>query len=91
MTYRGHVEKGSVVVDEPLPLPDGTPVVVERVPTAPGEFWQSYTLEELALRQGVSAPTTFDDLLGGWPVEERNDNFEETYLHWRQGELENRQ
>ena len=29
MTYRGHVENGAVVLDEPLELPDGTVVRIE--------------------------------------------------------------
>jgi hypothetical protein len=29
MTYRGHTEKGVVVLDEPVTLPDGVPVRVE--------------------------------------------------------------
>ena len=29
MTYKGHVENGAVVLDEPVSLPDGTPVRIE--------------------------------------------------------------
>jgi hypothetical protein len=29
MTYRGHIENGAVVLDEPAPLPDGVKVRVE--------------------------------------------------------------
>lgn len=29
MTYRGHIEKGLVVFDEPISLPEGTPVQIE--------------------------------------------------------------
>ena len=54
MSYQGHVEKGMVVLDQPLPLPDGTPVLVEPIPIASGVFWQSFSLDELAQRQGVS-------------------------------------
>ncbi len=35
MVYRGHVEKGIVVFDEPVALPDGLPVNVE--PSAGGQ------------------------------------------------------
>lgn len=89
MSFQGHIEKGMVVVDEPLPLPDGTPVLVEPIAT-PGDFWQAYSLDELARRQGVSAPTTVEDLLGGWPAEERDDDFEQAFRSWRYRELENR-
>jgi hypothetical protein len=32
MTYRGHVQNGVVVLDEPAKLPDGTSVDVQPVP-----------------------------------------------------------
>ena len=37
MSFTGHILDGQVVLDEPAPLPDGTPVRVERttVGTAP--------------------------------------------------------
>ena len=90
MTFQGHVEKGMVVLGQPLPLPDGTPVLVEPVDQAT-DFWQSYSLDELAERQGVFVPQSPDDLLGGWPADEVNDNFEEAFLVWRERELEHRQ
>lgn len=31
MTYKGHVENGAVVLDEPVALPEGTPVEVALV------------------------------------------------------------
>lgn len=34
MTYKGHVENGLVVLDEPAAMPDGTQVHVEPVPKA---------------------------------------------------------
>jgi len=33
MTYRGHVENGVVVLDEPTALPEGTEVAVEPIGT----------------------------------------------------------
>jgi hypothetical protein len=90
MSFQGHVEKGMVVLDRPLPLPDGTAVLVEPIPPVSAGFWQSCSLDELARRQGATAPATVDDLLGGWPVDERNDDFEEALLSWRKGELEKR-
>ncbi len=88
MTFQGHVEKGMVVLDELLPLPDGTPVVVEPIPRTSGEFWGSRSLDDLAKQQRVSAPRAVEDLLGGWPADERNDDFEEAFLSWRKGELD---
>ena len=87
MSFQGHVEKGMVILDQPLPLPDGTPVLVEPIAAA-GDFWQSHSLDELAKRQGVSAPKAVEDLLGGWPTDERNDDFEEAFRSWREAELE---
>ena len=31
MTYRGHIENGTVVLDEPVDVPEGTAVIVEPV------------------------------------------------------------
>jgi hypothetical protein len=87
MSFQGHVEKGMVILNQPLPLPDGTPVLVEPM-TKTSDFWQSYSLDELAERQGVAAPRSPDDLFGGWPTDELNDNFEQALLTWRERELE---
>jgi hypothetical protein len=89
MTFQGHVEKGMVILDQPLPLPDGTPVLVEPM-TKPADFWQPDSLDELAERQGVSALRSPDDLLGGWPADEINDSFEEALNAWRKNEQEHR-
>jgi hypothetical protein len=35
MTYRGHIKNGSVVIDEPIALPDGAEVTVDLVPVQP--------------------------------------------------------
>jgi hypothetical protein len=44
MTYRGHVQNGVVVLDEPATLPDGTSVQVQPVPPEPtlGEKLMKY-------------------------------------------------
>lgn len=44
MTYKGHVENGAVVLDEPVPLPDGTEVRVEPIEGA--DRWEG-------LREGL--------------------------------------
>ncbi len=46
-------------------------------------FWHPRTLEEIALAQGVKPIEDFDVLLGGWPEDELDDNFEETLSQWR--------
>lgn len=88
MNFTGHVEKGRIVLDAPLPLPDGTPVLVEPLTTTPTDFWQSHSLDDLAEQQGVSTPRSFGDLLGGWPTDELDDDFEKAFLEWRERELE---
>ena len=35
MSFTGHIVDGQVVLDEPAPLPDGTPVRVERTTDEP--------------------------------------------------------
>ena len=90
MNYRGHIEKGMVVLDQPLPLPDGTPVRVESIAPPAADFWRSSSLDELATEQGVSAPASVEELVGGWPADELNDDFEETFTRWRERELEPR-
>jgi hypothetical protein len=84
--YQGYIENGVVVFRQPVPLPNGTEVRVEPVP-APGSFWESCSLEELALRQGVSQPGLADEMLGGWPTEELDDGFETAVASWREREL----
>jgi len=88
MSFQGHVEKGLVVLDAPLPLPDGTPVLVEPITTAQADFWRCSSLDDLAERQGVSVPRSTGDLLGGWPSDELDDDFEKAFLQWRERELE---
>lgn len=35
MTFKGHIEKGQIVLDDAVSLPEGATVVVEIVPTHP--------------------------------------------------------
>ncbi len=37
----------------------------------------------LAHEQGVHSVARLEDLMGGWPVEERNDGFEASLMEWR--------
>jgi hypothetical protein len=86
MVFQGHVENGAVVLDRPLPLADGTLVRVEPISGAPADFWQSFSLNELAARQGVSVPGGIDDIVGGWPADEVDDDFAAVSTRWRQCE-----
>jgi hypothetical protein len=37
----------------------------------------------LAREQGVQPVARLEDLMGGWPAEERDDGFEEALMEWR--------
>jgi hypothetical protein len=89
MSYQGHISNGTVIFDEPVSLPEGTPVRVETV-CLTTDFWQSVSLGELARRQGVAAPRADEEVLGGWPADELNDGFEDAVRSWRESELEPR-
>lgn len=49
----------------------------------PGDFWSSPTLEDLAKMQNVRPVERLEDVMGGWPVEELQDGFEEELARWR--------
>jgi hypothetical protein len=88
MSLQGHFENGVVVFNEPVSLPNGTPVRVEAITSAVVDFWNGATLEELAVQQGVAAPKADEDMGGGWPEDELDDGFEDEVVRWRQRELE---
>jgi|HubBroStandDraft_6_1064221.scaffolds.fasta_scaffold232721_3 hypothetical protein len=88
MSFPGHVENGMVVLDQPLPLPDGTPVRVEPVAFPSASFWQCLSLDDLAKQQAVGTAQSMDELLGGWPADEVDDHFEENLQQWRRSESE---
>ncbi len=91
MIYQGHVENGVVIFREPVPLPNGTAVRVEAVVPQPPDFWESSSLDELARCQGLSVPSSIEEMLGGWPDDEINDGFENVVVSWREHELEQAQ
>ena len=70
MSYQGHIERGMVVFNEPISLPEGTEVVVE--PVAPRratgaareEFWREPSIEELLAEQQVSSARRWDEVVG---------------------------
>jgi hypothetical protein len=88
MNFQGHVEKGMVVLDQPLPFPDGTPVRVEPIAPTSCSFWESLSLDDLAKQQGVGVPPSLEELLGGWPTDELDDDFEQALEQWRRSESE---
>ncbi len=89
MSFLGHMENGKVVFNAPVPLPDGTSVRVEAI-DATDSFWHPLSLDELAVRQGVPEPASVDDLVGGWPIDQRDDDFESHWRQWREQERDNR-
>ena len=64
------------------------PAVIPEKPAAPGSFWESPTIDDLAARQGVKPVESLDAIMGGWPEEEREDGFEQAVEEWRRTELE---
>jgi hypothetical protein len=86
-------------VSQPFNLKDGQRVRLTLEPIAdldPGDqachepeasFFSSTTIDELAAIQGVTSPCSFDDLLGGWPEEDREERFEETVAGWRKEDV----
>jgi hypothetical protein len=78
------MENGVVVFHDPVPLPDGTPVLVEAVSPGSAAFWENCSLEELARRQHVSPPLSDEEMLGGWPQDEIADGLEEAVKSWRE-------
>ncbi len=65
---------GVAVLDDPVVLPDGTPVRVE-VECIDADFWRGKTLEELAREQDVKPCTNPADLAIDWPEEDSVDEF----------------
>jgi hypothetical protein len=48
------------------------------------DFFTNLTLDELATRQRISKkPSAFNQLLGGWPENQRRDLFMKTVARWR--------
>jgi hypothetical protein len=45
-------------------------------------FFANLSLDELATRQGITGSVPFDQLLGGWPGEKRDDGFERAVARW---------
>lgn len=66
MTYAGRIKNGVAVLDEPVTLPEGTPVRVE-VERADSDFWQGKSVEQLAREQGVRPIERIEDLAIDWP------------------------
>jgi len=60
------------------------------MPVTYADFWRPSTLGELAAGQGVSAPASVEELVGGWPADELKDHFEDAFTAWREHELEPR-
>ena len=74
MTYRGRIKNGVAVLDEPVMLPDGTPVRIEVEP-ATSAFWTAKTVEELAQEQGVKPVNDLATLAIDWPEEDSIEQF----------------
>jgi hypothetical protein len=95
-SLKATVNAGRLELNVPADWPDGTEVEIHPLGQStsgvstpvPNDFWQSFSLEELARQQGVSGPRSLEEVLGGWPTDELNDDFEEAFPGWRNGELQ---
>lgn len=56
---------------------------LEISPIAPANPSAGTDFLRLAREQGVRPVARLEDLLGGWPAEERDDGFEEALMQWR--------
>jgi hypothetical protein len=52
-------------------------------PGSAGDFWHPASFEKMARLQGVKPVDRIETVLGGWPVEEREDGFEAELAEWR--------
>ena len=61
------------------------PELERELPNAPSTFgfWEGSDVHVLAERQGVRPADDFDALLGGWPEDEKIDDFIMTIREWR--------
>lgn len=74
MSYRGHIQKGVAVLDTPVDLPDGAPVVVN-IERREADFWQNKSVGELACEQEIQPLLSLEELAGDWPEEDSIDEF----------------
>jgi hypothetical protein len=74
MTINGHIQDGVAVPDTPVQVPDGTPVLIQLVPTE-GVFWQNKSAAQHAEEQGVQPIQDVEELAGDWPPEDSIDDF----------------
>jgi hypothetical protein len=88
MSIRGRVKDGAIVLDSPIPLPDGTPVRVE--PELPAKLaglkrygedrrTPQERLAEIMAEQGVEKTATYENLVGAgadlWDSDEEFEAF----------------
>jgi hypothetical protein len=69
MTYRGHVENGIVVLDEPVALPEGAPVQVDLLGEDAGTSLYDRLKSVIGKAQGLppDAAQNIDHYLYGQP------------------------
>jgi len=63
MGYKGHVEKGGIVLDETVRLEEGTPVVVEIARCAPSEVQSGIESRHSVYREFIGA---LEDMPEDW-------------------------
>jgi hypothetical protein len=72
MTYRGHVENGIVVLDDPVALPEGAPVQVDLVGEEAGATLYERLKSVIGKAQGLppDAALNVDHYLYGQPKQQ---------------------
>ncbi|MEZ6234270.1 MAG: antitoxin family protein [Phycisphaerales bacterium] len=79
MEFRGIYQDGVIRPTEAVNLPEGTEVEFHAKANGSAkpvlENWQSKSVEALAREQGITGPTSLDDLRGAWPEEDDIDEF----------------
>ncbi len=72
MTYRGHVENGIVVLDDPVALPDGAPVQVDLLSEEAGTSLYDRLKSVIGKAQGLppDAAQNVDHYLYGQPKQQ---------------------
>ena len=72
MTYRGHVENGIVVLDEPVALPEGAPVQVDLLGEDAGKSLYDRLKSVIGKAEGLppDAAQNIDHYLYGQPKQQ---------------------
>jgi len=88
--------RDAMSIVQPTDRDDDTALDPKREGDSPGSssnagFWHSLTFEELARAQGVQPVQRLEDIMGGWPEDQRDDGFEDAIHAMRREDLQREQ